>query len=164
MLGVWPAALTAGVAFAIPQFLISNLHGPALVDIVASLCSLAALVTLLKRWRPKEIWKEPGDAANTPVNHPPTHTRKEIVQAWTPWVLLSVLIFLWGLPQIKQTLNSISMPQLPVPNLHNVVLRAPPVAPAGAPPEKAIFVLNWLSATGSGILVAAILAGLVMGF
>ena len=164
MLGVWPAAVTAGVAFAIPQFLVSNFHGPWLVDIVASICSMAALVTLLKFWRPKEIWKgAENGVARTGQDHP-VYSRAEIRRAWTPWVLLSVLVFLWGLPQIKSALNGISLPEFPVPSLHNFVLRAPPVAPAGAPPEKAIFVLNWLSATGSGILVAALLAGFVMGF
>ena len=164
MLGVWPAAVTAGVAFAIPQFLVSNFHGPWLVDIVASICSMAALVTLLKFWRPKEIWKgAENGVARTGPDHP-VYSRAEIRRAWTPWVLLSVLVFLWGLPQIKSALNGISLPEFPVPSLHNFVLRAPPVAPAGAPPEKAIFVLNWLSATGSGILVAALLAGFVMGF
>jgi len=134
------------------------------VDVVASICSMAALVTLLKFWRPKEIWKgtENGVACTGPDH--PVFSRAEIRQSWTPWVLLSVLVFLWGLPQIKSALNGISLPEFPVPDLHNFVLRAPPVAPAGAPPEKAIFVLNWLSATGSGILVAALLAGFVMGF
>lgn len=164
MWGVWPAALTAGVAFAIPQFLVSNLHGPWLVDVVASICSMAALVTLLKFWRPKEIWKDANNNTTGSGQNHPVHSRAEIRRAWIPWVLLSALVFLWGLPQVKKTLNGISLPEFPVPNLHNFVLRAPPVAPAGAPPEKAIFVLNWLSATGSGILVAALLAGFVMGF
>src|SRR5204863_9374178 len=60
MLGVWPAALTAGVAFAVPQFLVSNFHGPWLVDIVASLSSIGAVVVLLKFWQPKDAWK-PGN-------------------------------------------------------------------------------------------------------
>src|SRR5213075_3457544 len=55
MLGVWPAALTAGICFAVPQFLVSNYHGPWLVDIVASLCSMVGLVILLKFWQPKSI-------------------------------------------------------------------------------------------------------------
>jgi lactate permease len=173
-LEVWPAALVAGVAFAIPQFLVSNLHGPWLVDIVASLCSLAALAVLLRFWRPKQIWQLSEDAPA--VSQPPRHHASELRKAWLPWILLSLIVFLWGTPQLKNFLNGktplsivqfpsrITAAEIPVPHLHNVVLRAPPVAPATAPPEKAIFTLNWLSATGSGILLAAILAGLLMGF
>src|ERR1044071_9337683 len=67
MLGVWPAALVAGIAFAVPQFLVSNFHGPWLVDIVASLCSLGAVVLLMRFWRPREIWKLPAAEAEKVV-------------------------------------------------------------------------------------------------
>jgi lactate permease len=170
MLGVWPAALTAGLAFAIPQFLVSNLHGPWLVDIIAALCSMGALIVLLKVWQPRDQWK-PGQN-----NMPPGRKEQNVVanptnvrQAWTPWILLSALVFVWGVPSVKRTLDRVSAPSFAVAGLHNVVVRTPPVAPAPAPgqatrPEEAIFRLNWLSATGTGILAAAILAGLIMGF
>src|SRR6185503_7687447 len=61
MLGVWPAALVAGLFFAIPQFLISNFHGPWLVDIISAICSLTAIIILLRYWKPKTIWKIPGN-------------------------------------------------------------------------------------------------------
>jgi lactate permease len=168
MLGVWPAALTAGVAFAVPQFLVSNLHGPWLVDIIASMCSMAALGVLLKCWHPKDNWKpakgmEPATATSS------AHARSEIVRAWVPWVLLSLLVFVWGVPQVKKILNNISSPKYQVGGLHNVVVRTPPVVPVPTPdkptkPEEAVFTFNWLSATGTGILASAIFAGLVMGF
>jgi lactate permease len=184
MVGVWPAALVAGVAFAVPQFLVSNFHGPWLVDIVASLCSIAALVGLLKCWRPKEIWKSSDVVENETLVKGPRHAGSEVVRAWMPWVLLSLLVFLWGVPQVRNFLNGktdtrigftqsvlsvrldprVTAAEIAVPRLHNVVLRAPPVAPAGAPPEKAIYTFNWLSATGTGILLAALLAGFSMGF
>ncbi len=178
MIGVWPAALVAGVAFAVPQFLVSNFHGPWLVDIVASLCSMAALVLLSRYWQPSDGWKMPGAAA--PVTE--QYSRAQINRAWMPWVLLSVLVFTWGVPQVKRFFNGerlemfgkgqskivggspITKIDLPVPELHNVVKRGPQIAPPNAPPEKAVFTLNWLSATGTGILVAAILSGLFMGF
>jgi lactate permease len=187
MLGVWPAALTAGVAFAIPQFLVSNFHGPWLVDIVASMCSMAALGTLLKFWRPKDKWEgqhvavpeiRGGGTPSLPATRGGTpslparnavHSRDEIVRAWVPWVLLSLLVFLWGVPQVKKILNDLSAPKYQVAGLHNVVVRTPPVVPMSPPekptkPEEAIFTFNWLSATGTGILVSAIIAGFVMGF
>ena len=126
---------------------------------------------------------QPWDTDETPnVATPPQpgHTAGEVRRAWAPWLLLSLLVFIWGVPQVKSFLNGeyriqtpaaaihlnarFTAPQIPVAHLHNVVLRAPPVAPVNAPPEKAVFVLNWLSATGTGILAAAVLAGWWMGF
>ena len=160
MMEVWPAALVAGVAFAVPQFLISNFHGPWLVDIVASITSIIALVVLLKFWRPKTIWKLNGSSETEKSENAP---RDNVIAAWVPWVLLSTLVFIWGLPDIKAFLNGLSAPKFEIPNLHNVVHRVPPVALEKSP-EAAIFTLNWLSATGTGILVAAIIAGFVMRF
>jgi lactate permease len=174
MLGVWPAALTAGLAFAIPQFLISNFHGPWLVDIVAAICSIGAVAVLLNFWRPKEQWKLPEENSGTVPNDAPKITpgipnSKRIREAWVPWILLSVLVFIWGVPLVKKTLDGISAPAFNVAGLHNRVVRTEPVVPKPTPtsptkPEEAIYKLNWLSATGSGILVAAILAGILMGF
>jgi lactate permease len=76
---------------------------------------------------------------------------------------LSVVVFIWGLPQTKAFLDGIGLARFPVPGLHNVVQRVPPVV-ARPTPEPAVFNLNWLSATGSGILVAALIAGLAMGY
>ncbi len=170
MLGVWPAALTAGLAFAIPQFLVSNYHGPWLVDIVASLCSMGALVALLKIWRPREQSKpvrnsEPSISAAEVVRPDSTRVR----QAWTPWIVLSVLVFVWGAPAVKKFFDRVSTPSFEVAGLHNIVVRTPPVVSLPTPekptkPEEAIYKLNWLSATGTGILLSAILAGFIMGF
>src|SRR5262249_10261559 len=124
--------------------------------------------------RPKDTWKS-SDGSEA-VLAPSRHEASELRRAWAPWVLLSLVVFLWGTPQVKNFLNGktalcgwrfssrLTAAEIPVPHLHNVVLRAPPVASATAPPEKAIFTLNWLSATGSGILLAALLAGGLMGF
>jgi lactate permease len=157
MLPVWPAALTAGLAFAIPQFLISNFHGPWLVDIVASVCSMISLVALLKVWRPKSSTSETDKQV---FKTEPGQLRR----AWLPWIILTVAIFIWGIPQVKTALHSISNPQVPVPGLHNVVVRGAEVAGANPTPEKALFAFDWLAATGTGILVAAILSGIVMGY
>jgi lactate permease len=162
MLGVWPAALTAGVAFAIPQFLVSNFHGPWLVDIVASLVSIGAVVALLRFWKPKAVAAE--TRAEVPAKPDPARLR----QAWVPWILLSVCVFIWGIPAFKLLANKIA-PKFEVPALHNVVVRSYPVVERPTVekptvPEKAVYELNWLSATGTGILVSAIIAGLLMGY
>jgi lactate permease len=159
MLEVWPAVLVAGAAFAIPQFLVATLHGPWLVDIVAAGCSMGALVLFLRVWRPRTAAVgSAGAPAQTEAK-----TKAPPSRAWVPWVTLTVLVFLWGIPQVKSGLNSISAPRLPIPGLHNVVERAPPVV-ASAAPEAAVFTLNWLSATGTAILITALLTAVFLRF
>ena len=169
MIEIWPAILVAGVSFAVPQFLVSNFHGPWLVDVIAAIVSMGSLALFLKIWQPKEVWLSTSREGET-VSHAEAekqrvatgYSRAQVLKAWTPWVILSVLVFLWGLPQIKNWLNEISIFKFPIEGLHNLVIKVPPVVPKPTP-EAAVYVLNWLSATGTGILIAAIIAGLVMG-
>jgi lactate permease len=163
MIEIWPALLVAGVFFAIPQFLMSNYHGPWLVDVVAAVCSMAAVGALLYVWHPKRIWGFEGHEPNRQARGQHGHSRPELVRAWMPWAILSVLVFLWGLPSIKAKLDKISIIKIPVAGLHNLILRVPPVV-AKPTAEAATFNFNWLSATGTGIFFAAIIAGFVMGY
>ncbi|HWB26717.1 MAG TPA: L-lactate permease [Chitinophagaceae bacterium] len=169
MLGVWPAAFVAGLFFAIPQFLISNFHGPWLVDTTASICSIAAVIILLRFWQPKTLWKLQKTGDEIPSEIQTSVSAKGKLQAWLPWILLTVFIFMWGLPFVKNAFNGIAAPKFKFAYLHNAVSRTPPIVPAPTPgnptkPEEAVFTLNWISATGSGILVAAIVAGFIMGY
>jgi lactate permease len=163
MLEVWPAVLVAGVFFAIPQFLVSNFHGPWLVDVTASVCSMAAVTALLLVWHPKRIWGLEGHEADRAARGTHGHPTAEVVKAWTPWAILSVVVFVWGLPSAKAFLDKISIFKIPVAGLHNLILRVPPVV-AKPTPEPAIFQLNWISASGTAILIAAIISGFLMGF
>jgi lactate permease len=163
MAEVWPAALVAGVFFAIPQFLVSNFHGPWLVDVVAAVCSMAALTVLLFNWNPKKIWGLQGHEADRTARGQHGYSSREVVKAWVPWAILSVLVFLWGLPSVKGFLDQLSIIKIPVGGLHNLIQRVPPVV-AKPTAEAAVFQFNWLSASGTGILIAAVLSGLVMGF
>jgi len=167
-LEIWPAILIAGVAFAVPQYLMSNFHGPTLVDIVAAVVSMAALVAFLRYWHPATLMLSTDryaphstEAAGPAAVH--QYSRNELIRAWTPWLILSVFVFIWGFPTIKAALDGISVIKYPVPTLNELVVRIPPVV-ATAVPEKAIYNFNWLSATGSGIFFAAVIAGLVMGY
>ncbi len=187
MLGIWPAALTAGVGFAVPQFLVSNLHGPWLVDMVSGGCSIGVTVLLLRHWQPKTRWaldrdafagsknaakdrttgaSVAGRASPTPANPAglATGSAPKIFQAWLPWVILTAFLLFWGTPFFKRALNTLGAPKFAVPGLHQVVQRVPPVAPPEAKPEAAEFNFNFFSATGTGILAAALAAGFVMGF
>jgi lactate permease len=161
-LEVWPAVLVAGVSFAVPQFLVSNYHGPWLVDVVASVASIGAVTLFLKVWQPRRHWGLEGEA-DAAGGTAARASRGQVLRAWVPWLILSVLVFIWGLPQTKAALDGLSIVRVPVPGLHNLVERVPPVV-ASPKPEPAVFNLNWLSATGSGILVAALVAGFAMGY
>jgi lactate permease len=160
MLEVWPALLVAGLSFAIPQFLVSNYHGPWLVDIVASACSMLALAVFLRYWRRGRFERE--DAAVAP---PATGERPvpPLRVALIPWIVLVVVVFAWGTPQVKSFLNHISSPNIPIAGLDKMVARVPPVVPKPTS-EPAVFSLNWLSATGTAILVAAIIAGFALRY
>jgi lactate permease len=162
MLEVWPAVLVAGVFFAIPQFLMSNFHGPWLVDVVAAVVSMAALIVFLMMWQPKRIWgfEQDGERAARGTHG---HSRSLVAKAWVPWLVLSIVVFLWGLPTVKTALDKLSAPKFPVVGLHLMVQRVPPVVRKPTA-EAAVYALNWISATGSGILVASIISGLIMGF
>jgi lactate permease len=162
---VWPAVLVAGVAFAVPQFLVSNYHGPWLVDVVSALVSMGALTLLLRVWQPSDVAYSAAETGNgpAPVATAPHGASGQVMQAWMPWIILSVVVFVWGLPQMKAALDGVSIVRIPVAGLHNLVQRVPPVVATPAP-EAAVFALNWLSATGSGILIAAIIAGFTMGY
>jgi lactate permease len=174
MLEVWPAVLVAGVSFAVPQFLVSNFHGPWLVDIVAAVVSMACLAGFLRVWQPSRAWavaEQPvvadaiaSDVAPGAPRSPTPGLTGQPVRRWMayfPWIVLSVLVFLWGLPQVKKVLNGISAPTFAVPGLDKAVLRVPPVVAAPAR-EAAVFSFNWLSATGTAILFAALVTGVII--
>jgi lactate permease len=174
-LQIWPAILVAGVSFAVPQFLVSNFHGPWLVDVVASLASMAALTLFLKWWQPGTIWTaldrdavaahSAGAAAireATPMPAKSSHPPAQVRRAWLPWIILSVVVFLWGLPDVKAFLDGISIFRFPVDGLNNMIQRVPPVV-AKPQPEAAVYLFNWLSMTGTGILISALIAGKLIG-
>lgn len=169
MLEVWPACLTAGLSFAIIQFLVSNYHGPWVVDIAASIVSMVSILVLLRLWQPKRTWRfeyeNEGDPEIRAAAARPHHSSRERLIAWMPWIVLSAFVFLWGLPQVKTFLNSfsgISIFQYPVPYLDRTVFRNVPVVPVPKA-EEAVFTFNWLSATGTSLLLAGITSGLLLG-
>lgn len=153
MVGVWPACLVSGVSFALMQFLVSNYHGPWLVDIAGAIFSMLALVVLMKVWRP----------ADSPEEEPIVGSSSaDAWRAWVPWVFLTVFVFLWGLPVVKTALNGVAEWKVAVPILHEAVQKMPPVS-MKPEPEKAEFVLNLLSATGTALLFAGVCAGGFLG-
>jgi lactate permease len=172
MMQVWPAILVTGVSFAVPQFLISNFVNPWIVDIGASLISMGCLILFLKVWSPAETWTSPAlrshdDSASTMQTPTPKATAKPTTgQVWfslMPWIIVCVVLLVWGTGWFKTAVNPYATWNYPVPDLHNLIQKVPPVA-AKPTPEPAVFAFTWLTYTGSGMLIAAIISGLLMGF
>jgi lactate permease len=170
---VWPAVLVAAVSFAIAQLLISNLHGPWLTSIGSALVSIAALVGFLRVWKPKRIMhvneaplskgdeRAPADETES-TSQAQRPSAQALRKAWLPWLILTALVFLWGLPAVKNLLDGIFRMSIPIGGLDQLVQRVPPVVATNAI-EKAVYNLNLLSATGTAILLAGVFGGLLLG-
>ena len=162
MLEVWPALLVAGGTFGLTQLLMGALVGPGLVDIAAATATMFALLLFFRFWKPKRVQNAVGEDITAKVRTRTGQGAGATFRAWLPWLTLSVLVFAWGIPRFSQWMDARTSVSIPVVGLHNIVQRVPPVA-AAPTAEAAIFNLNWLAASGTGILVAAILAGFLMG-
>jgi lactate permease len=168
---VWPAILVTGLSFAIPQFLISNYINPWIVDIGASLISMGCLVLFLKVWQPKVLWLSPALRGNdeSASTMPPAKlidqtplTSTELITALLPWIILCAILLIWGTGWFKAAVNPTFTWNYAVPELHNMINKVAPVVPKPTP-EGAIFSFTYLSFTGTGMLIAAIIAGFIMG-
>jgi lactate permease len=172
MLAIWPAILVTGVSFAIPQFVISNYINPWIVDIGASLVSMGCLILFLKVWQPSELWLSPAlrgkDESASTMTAPKAMDKTPLTQAqlWgalLPWIIVCVVMLIWGTGAFKTWANSIFVWNYEVPDLDKMINKVPPVA-AKATAERAVFGFTYLSFTGTGMLIAAIISGLLMGF
>src|SRR6478735_9597882 len=124
---VWPACLVAGLSFSIVQFLVSKLHGPWLVDTASALVSIGALLLLLRFWRPHTTWRFPDEG--TAAVAPALPRAGLVLRAWSPWLMLTVAVFLWALPATKALLSSVGQVKFAIPYLDGLVMKAPPLAP-----------------------------------
>jgi lactate permease len=187
---VLPAILVVGLSFAGMQYFWSNHVDSNLVDIAAGVFSLVLTVIFLRVWRPKKVWRfaderaaEPsvvegasvrdvmGDrwkvAAAPTVSSTIKRSAGQVARAWMPFAILSIFVLCWGLPSIKAAMGKATTPSFSTggwnfPYLHKAVLRAEPVV-MKATPENAKFDFNWLTSTGSGCFLAALLAGTILG-
>jgi lactate permease len=187
MLEVWPAVVVVGGVFASVQFMMSNFVGPQLTDIMSSLSALGALLVLLRFWRPAASWDrelEPVDPKKAeptagmmefpppynPAEHkyaplaPGSGDRKhgtgELLSAWMPYVLLVILVLLWGFKPFQALLNSVTL-SVGWPLLHNHVMMMPPVV-SKPTLYKALYQLNFLSAAGTACMFATLLSALLL--
>jgi L-lactate transport len=150
---VLPAALLCGLVFGGMQFAVSNFVGPQLTDIIASLCAIGALVVLFHIWKPKDVAR--GIRGGLP------HTAGQLFLAWGPYILLVICVLFWGYPPVTAWLASKNI-LFPWPGLHNMIQRVPPVV-AKPSAYGATFNFSWLSASGTAVLLAAILGSFVAG-
>lgn len=164
LVGVWPVVMVCGVSFASIQFAIANFVGPSLVDVVGGIASLACVAMFLRCWQPAALWRH-ADATNPVEESSGTTTAavhdspRQIAWAWMPWVFLSVAVFCWGLPPVKQTLDTLApLPEISVPRLDERVAKVPPATRHPQEIERAVYRFNYLSAAGTGIAFAAILS------
>jgi L-lactate transport len=146
---VWPAALLCGASFAGTQFVVSNFIGPYLTDILSSLAAIVSLVALLR------VWSPPGE-----VRMPRKHTLREIVSAWSPYLLLVVFILAWSTDGVKALLLHGSV-IIPWPGLHNLVQQLPP-AVAKPAPYAALYRFRYLAETGTACAFATIATAAVL--
>ena len=202
MLEIWPAILVTGVSFAVPQFVVSNYHGPMLVDVIAALISMACLTGFLKVWKPATVHTSAalsGRVDNSTIaeehDEKPvasatfaSDAKPAVMRAWMPWIILTVFVFAWGTQGFKNMFdtrpaidpatstakldpqgkplreaNPIFAPTLTFTTIHQQIEKVPPVVPAPKT-EEAIYKFTWFTSTGTGILLSAILGGLLMGY
>jgi lactate permease len=172
MIQVWPAILICGVSFAIPQFVISNYINPWIVDVGASLICMGCLIGFFNVWQPKDLWLSPAlrtrdDSASTmPSRSDASTTRPSSTDVWAslvPWIIVCIVLLIWGTGWFKASVNPWATWNYPVPELDKMINKVAPVAPRPTP-EGAVFSFTWLSFTGTGMLIAAIVSAFVMGF
>lgn len=161
----WPAILVAGLSFAITQFLTANFIGPELPDITSALVSLICLTVFLKNWKPKNIFR--FEKQHHPeLGEDDTHTAGQIFRAWSPFMILTVMVTIWSLKPFKALFGKDGALEalvfkFSVPLLDKLVVKVPPIVTA-AKPYEALYKLDILSATGTAILIAAIVTMFVL--
>ena len=172
---VLPAIAVASVTFAVTTWLWGNYVDPYLINIASGIVCLISMVLFLKIWKPPTIWRfpnEPGGGSSNPGAAGVAATTQSfgrVVYGWLPFLILSVCVLLWGWPSVKASFEGFALGPLQgtylisIPGLNEAVVRTPPVVPE-VQIQSAVFRINWLSTTGTGVFLAGILAGLSAGF
>lgn len=157
----WPALLVVSGVYTAVQTLTMAVLGPELANILAALFSMGGLALFLRKWQPKEIYREEG-AGET--GEKKAYSAADIAKAWSPFYILTAAITIWSLPAFKALFQEGGLLYqttllLKMPFLHQQIMKMPPIAPS-AMPLDAVFKVDLLSATGTAILAAVIVTGL----
>ena len=153
---VLPAILVSGFSFAIMQWFASNFFGPALPDVIAGISSILCLIILLKFWKPKKIWRFSNEPPSS-HDHEKKYSGRQLLRAWSPFIVLTIMVLAWGSGSVKDWLNRIGQVQFAFPGLHNMILDQ------YGKPIAHIFRINFLSASGTAILFSSIIAAPLVG-
>lgn len=149
---VMPAILVCGVSFAGAQWFSANYMSPMLPDIISSLVSIVALVFFLRSWKPKNIWRFKDEpAATLEVRN---HSFGVIAKAWSPFIILTILIGDWGLKSVKALLDVVTI-KIPFDAINNMII-------SGGKPVAVVYSFNYLSAAGTAILLSAIISAIIL--
>jgi len=159
-LEIWPGLIACGCSFGVIQFFWSNYMDAALVDIMGGMGTLLLLAVFFRLWKPRRTWRYPDDPPPG-ASQTRKHSARAIVHAWSPFLLLTLLVVLWGLPGIKKAVDAVTV-RTPVPGLHQLVIRTPPVV-ATDYAEPAVFEFAWLSAVGTATMLAGLVSGPLLG-
>ena len=149
---VLPAILVCGLSFSIVQWFTSNYMGPMLPDVLAGLASIFSLLLLLKFWKPKSIWRFSEEPSN-PIVSSTKYSPLQILRAWSPFIIMTFFIVAWGLKPVKDLLNSIAFFKFEIPGLNGSILK-----PDGTPLVIKAFEFNYLSASGSAVVLATLIS------
>lgn len=156
---VLPAIITAGCCFAFTQFLTSNFHGPYLPDIISAIVTIIGMIALLRVWKPKKIFHFPDEKAPAgPVKS--DYTTKEVLRAWSSYIILAFMVFIWGLQGFKNLMAGFNI-NVEWPALHNFVVKTAPIV-ASDVSYPAVYGFNFFTAAGTAILLSGLIASLVM--
>ena len=158
---VLPACLVAGISFAGVQWFSSNYVGPELPDILSSLACIISLTIFLKYWKPATIWRFKNEPAPTLVANRAALSFGKVFKAWSPFIILTVMVILWGLKPVVATLDAVTIKWL-VPGLDKVVMQVAPIAKQPTA-LAALYKINWLSAAGTSLFIASMITAVVLG-
>ncbi|WP_188397240.1 L-lactate permease [Sporomusa sp. GT1] len=159
---ILPACLVAGISFASVQWFSSNFIGPELPDILSALATMVALYLFLKVWKPAKTWRFADEkAAATTMANVPKYSTGTVLKAWSPFIILTVMVILWGLKPIQVVIDSVTLKFL-VPGLDKVVMQVAPIAKQPTA-MAALYKINWMSAAGTALFIASIISAMILG-
>src|SRR6185436_6816924 len=151
-LEVLPAIIVSGVSFAFLQWLTANYLGPMLPDVLAGIASIFCLMILLRYWKPSTTWRFQEEPPQT-IEVTRQYSGAQIFRAWSPFIIMTIVIVAWGLEPTKAALNSIGYIKFDIPGLQNAINKVD-----GTPLAIKAFDFNYLSAPGTAVLLAALVS------
>lgn len=161
----WPAVLIGGGTFAIVQFLTSNFFGPELPDITAAIATLIVLPIFLRFWQPNDIFRFDNTEKQSHEDIP-HYSTGQIIKAWSPFIILTIFVMVWSVAPFKKLFAKGGALEnwvlgFDVSFLNNVIVKTAPIV-ASDTKISAIYKFDWFSATGTAIILAAILSTFVL--